>query len=206
MTKITKSMPKLIFILAFFVVLLPTPALAQDFDEGQLLLFEPYEGPNDLRVPRVSDTVAPSVFFEDAQQQYLALSLGFYQMVTDLDAKFVSYDALHPVDNEVACRALNNAVLRYIQLKEGEITKVVKLLSLAAAEIDDASKSKWAKQYSDKLTHHPLAVRGQRILYECLHRFKRLDQSPMNFRFDRTMRTYFSLHQPLIDAVLGNVD
>lgn len=194
------------YCLAFITGLLiciPNIILAQDADEGQLLLFEPYQGTE--QVQAISGVLNMEQF-EWAKHRYLQQTLAFYQIIADHEADFSPQDALHPVESEDACRALNKEIERYYQAQAASIKNTVEILSRNAPLLSDAQKSEWALMYQDKLSQHPLVVRAQGILYECLYKFKRLDHGPMNFRFDRSMRKIFDLHAPLMDAMLGNVD
>jgi hypothetical protein len=115
------------------------------------------------------------------------------------------YDLL--VREPTLCKNLNDAISQYVTQHTAELEGVVQQLMAQTSAMDDVAKNAFAQKLQTALAaSSPHKRRAQEILYQCLYKNKGATGLPLDYSVEKTMRNWFMIQQPLIEAWIGHVD
>ncbi len=104
------------------------------------------------------------------------------------------------------CSELDESLKRYIAKNSPALESAVQILAEQSKSMSETEKAETAQKIRVALAAIPNLRRAQEILYICLYRFKNELGYQPPFMVERTMRTWFGMQEPLLDAWLGDVD
>lgn len=115
------------------------------------------------------------------------------------------YDLL--IREPTLCSRLDEAIRQYVSANSLTLDTVVQQLKQQTETMDDAAKQAFAQRLQTALAAaRPHKARVESILYQCLYKNKNDLGMPRDYSVEKSMRNWFMIQQPLIDAWIGNVD
>ena len=115
--------------------------------------------------------------------------------------------AFNAVEREpTMCKNLDDALKAYIAQTEPALSAAVQTLARHAITADDAQKFAIARRLADESDAMAHRKRAQEILYLCIYKLKSECGKPRNYAVEKTMRQWYRIQLPVLDAWLGNVD
>ena len=116
----------------------------------------------------------------------------------------IGYSVL--VQEPTLCAQLDEALKRFIAKNGDPLSHAVADLTQKTKEMSEAEKAAEAEKYRVAMAAIPEVRRAQEILYLCLYKYKNENGIPTAYSVEKTMRNWFVIETPLVDAWLGNVD
>lgn len=104
------------------------------------------------------------------------------------------------------CSELDESLKRYIAKNSAALENAVQVLAEETKSMSETEKAEMAQKLRVALAAIPNLRRAEEILYICLYRFKNELGYQPSYMVERTMRTWFTMQEPLLDAWLGDVD
>ncbi len=116
-------------------------------------------------------------------------------------------DSFNAVEREpTMCKNLDDALKTYIAQTEQALSAVVRTLARSAQKADDAQKADIARRLADASEAMTDRNRAREILYLCIYKLKSESGKPRSYSVEKTMRQWYRIQLPVLDAWLGNVD
>lgn len=120
--------------------------------------------------------------------------------------EYGKYGGESPIISSSLCQEMDASLDRYISKKTPELDVVVQSLTNKTKSMSDAEKAEFAKRLNMLIAGIPELRRAEEILYLCLYKYKNEAGFPTTWSVDKTLRKWFAVQQPLLDAWIGNVD
>lgn len=158
----------------------------------------------DARAKQVEKAIRP---FEEAELQRMeqqALAGKNAEPIPRTPEHAARYSLL--VSEPTLCKELDESLKRYIEKNTPALEAVVKTFTAETLKMSENEKAETAARVRDTLQAYPDLRRAQEILYLCLYRYKNDAGIPRAYSVEKTMRVWFNIQLPLVDAWLGNVD
>ena len=110
------------------------------------------------------------------------------------------------VQEPTLCAQLDDALSRYIAKNGNALSIAVADLTKKTNAMSEAEKAAEAQKYRVAMAAIPELRRAQEILYLCLYKYKNDNGVPTAYSVEKTMRKWYVIETPLVDAWIGNVD
>ena len=104
------------------------------------------------------------------------------------------------------CAQIDESLKRFIAKNGDALSHAVSDLTKKTKAMNDAEKAVEAEKYRVAMAAIPESKRAQEILYLCLYKYKNANGIPTAYSVEKTLRQWFVIETPLVDAWLGNVD
>lgn len=117
-----------------------------------------------------------------------------------------NYGGEMPIIGSSLCQELDASLDRYISKKTPELDVVVQSLTKRTQALSEGDKAEFAKRLNMLIAGIPALKRSEEILYLCLYKYKNEAGMPTSWAVDKTLRRWYAVQQPLLDAWIGNVD
>ncbi len=117
---------------------------------------------------------------------------------------YAGYSVL--VAEPTLCAQLDEALKRFIAKNGDALSYAVADLAKKTNAMSEDEKAAEAEKYRVAMAAIPEIRRAQEILYLCLYKYKNENGIPTAYSVEKTMRSWFVIETPLVDAWNGNVD
>ena len=104
------------------------------------------------------------------------------------------------------CAQLDTALNAYIAHVTPALEATIDTLVRTTANASDDEKRSISKRLATATAAMANRKRAQEILYLCIYKLKSETGKPRNYSVERTMRIWYRIQLPILDAWLGNVD
>ena len=104
------------------------------------------------------------------------------------------------------CAQLDSALNAYIAAVTPALEATIATLVRTTANASDDEKRSISKRLATATAAMANRKRAQEILYLCIYKLKSETGKPRNYSVERTMRIWYRIQLPILDAWLGNVD
>ena len=158
----------------------------------------------DARAKQVEKNIIPFEEAELQRQEQQALAGKNAAPIPRSPENAARYSIL--VSEPTLCKELDESLKRYIDKNTPALEAVVKSFTAETLKMSESQKAETAARVRETLHAYPDLRRAQEILYLCLYRYKNDVGMPRPYSVEKTMRAWFNLQLPLVDAWLGNVD
>lgn len=158
----------------------------------------------DARAKHVEKAIIPFEAAELQRQEQQALAGKNADPIPRSPENAARYSIL--VSEPTLCKELDESLRRYIDKNTPELEAVVKSFTAETLKMSETQKAETAARVRETLHAYPDLRRAQEILYLCLYRYKNDVGQPRPYSVEKTMRAWFNIQLPLVDAWLGNVD
>ena len=158
----------------------------------------------DARAKQVEKAIRPFEEAELLRMEQQALAGKDAEQIPRTPENAARYSLL--VSEPTLCKELDESLRRYIEKNTPALEAVVKSFTAETLDMSDAQKAETAARIRTALQAYTVLRRAQEILYLCLYRYKNDVGMPRPYSVEKTMRAWFTIQLPLVDAWLGNVD
>lgn len=158
----------------------------------------------DARAKQVEKNIRPFEEAELIRSEQQALAGKNAEPIQRSPENAARYSLL--VSEPTLCKELDESLKRYIEKNTPALEAVVKTFTAETLKMSEPQKAETAARVRDTLQAYPDLRRAQEILYLCLYRYKNDAGMPRAYSVEKTMRNWFNIQLPLVDAWLGNVD
>ena len=142
--------------------------------------------------------------YERGQMEKREFQLKYPDTPYEPEEVYGGYSVL--VQEPTMCAQLDETLKRFIAKNGDALSHAVSDLTKQTKTMSDAEKAVEAEKYRVAMAAIPEVRRAQEILYLCLYKYKNENGIPTAYSVEKTMRSWFVIETPLIDAWIGNVD
>ncbi|MBO4350825.1 MAG: hypothetical protein J6A01_07780 [Proteobacteria bacterium] len=142
--------------------------------------------------------------YERGQLEKREFELKYPDTPYESEEANIGYSVL--VAEPTLCAQLDEALKRYIAKNGDALSYAVADLTKKTNAMSEEEKAAEAEKYRVAMAAIPEVRRAEEILYLCLYKYKNDNGVPTVYSVEKTMRSWFVIETPLIDAWLGNVD
>lgn len=142
--------------------------------------------------------------YERAQLEKREFQLKYPDTPYESEDANIGYSVL--VQEPTLCAQLDEALKRFIAQNGDALSLAVSDLTQKTNSMTEQEKALEAEKYRVAMAAIPEVKRAQEILYLCLYKYKNENGMPIPYSVEKTMRNWFVIQTPLVDAWLGNVD